>query len=98
MLEAIQRPLTPLEMLTALIQQKVLVTPHNLTDLEQHIDRVKAFLSKRAQRSVTPPSPSDLALDSLLKGCTIAMSIVVLLKDQNEKVFAENERQKQKRQ
>jgi hypothetical protein len=50
---------------------------------------IKGYLKRRSN---SPPSPTDAALDQLVKGCQIAMNGAVLLIDENEKLRVANER------
>lgn len=68
-------------------------TPHDLIELENQSKLIKQYLRHRTQ---SPPSPTEQALDQLVKGCQIAMHNAVLLANQNKKLFTENQRQKQK--
>jgi hypothetical protein len=70
-------------------------TPHNIMQLEQQVQMIKGYLKRRSN---SPPSPTDAALDQLVKGCQIAMNGAVLLTDENEKLRVANERQVKKRQ
>jgi hypothetical protein len=69
-------------------------TPHNSTQLELQSKAIKGFLRRRTK---SPPSPTDLALNQLVKGCQIAMNSAVLLAEENRQLRAENERQVKKR-
>jgi hypothetical protein len=69
-------------------------TPHNVAQLEQQVKVIKDYLQRRSK---SPPSPTDAAINQLVKGCQIAMHGAVLLADENEKLRAANERQKRKR-
>ncbi|KFY07184.1 hypothetical protein V491_08549, partial [Pseudogymnoascus sp. VKM F-3775] len=69
-------------------------TPHNITQLQTQTELLKCYLRRRSQ---SPPSPSDRALAQLIKGCEIAMHSVILLASENERLAAENARQKRKR-
>ena len=48
-------------------------------------------------RSQSPPSPSDHALNQLVKGFQIAMHKFIFSKKENKDLWAANEKQKQKR-
>lgn len=87
------RPYTPPE---APIQQAQWhpETPHNLAQLEHQAKAIKTYLQRRSK---SPPSPTDAAINQLVKGCQMAMHGAVLLADENEKLRAMNERQKRKR-
>lgn len=68
-------------------------TPHGIIQLENQTKLIKQYLRHHTQR---PPSPTEQALDQLVKGCQIAMHNAVLLTNQNKKLFTENQHQKQK--
>jgi RNase P/RNase MRP subunit POP5 len=70
-------------------------TPHNLKQLEQQVETIKGYIRLRPN---SPPSPTDAALNQLVKGCVIAMHGAVILADENEKLRKANERQTKKRQ
>lgn len=63
-----------------------LKTPANLLELES--------LQRKRQREI---SPSDQALQKIVKGCQMAMHTAVLLHEENTRLRAENARQKKKR-
>jgi hypothetical protein len=69
-------------------------TPHDITQLQHQTALIRQYLKRRTQ---SPPSPADKALNQLVKGCQLAMHNAVLLANQNEKLYAENQRQKRKR-
>jgi hypothetical protein len=69
-------------------------TPHNIREVERQTRAIKAFIRRRTQ---SPPSPTDLALNQLVKGCQMAMHNAVLLSEENRQLRTENERQKKKR-
>ena len=69
-------------------------TPHNSTQLELQSKAIKGFLRRRTK---SPPSPTDLTLNQLVKGCQMAMNSAVLLAEENRQLQAENERQEKKR-
>jgi hypothetical protein len=69
-------------------------TPHNTTQLELQSKAIKDYIKRRTK---SPPSPTDLALNQLVKGCQMAMNSAVLLAEENRQLRAENERQKKKR-
>jgi hypothetical protein len=47
--------------------------------------------------SRSPPSPSDRALNQLIKGCQRSMQTAIILAEENKGLRAENEKKKQKR-
>ena len=69
-------------------------TPHNTAQLELQSKAIKDYIKRRTK---SPPSPTDLALTQLVKGCQMAMNSAVLLAEENKQLRAENERQKRKR-
>ena len=72
----------------------VLETPHNIQELEFQAKAIGDFVQRRTAGS---SSPTDRAIQQLVKGCQIAMHSAVLLTDENKKLQAANERQKKKR-
>jgi hypothetical protein len=72
----------------------ILQTPYNVIQLETQANALKQFLKRRIQ---SPPSPSDQALDQLIKGCHMAMHNAVLLASENTDLQVANQRQKRKR-
>lgn len=71
-------------------------TPHNIEQLEAQTKLLKQHLQRR-RHSGSPPTPSEHALAQLVKGCALAMHSAVLLSSENERLTAENQRQKRKR-
>jgi hypothetical protein len=69
-------------------------TPQNITQLQQQTDLLKQYLKRRTQ---SPPSPTDQALNQLVKGCQLVMHSAVLLTSENKRLQAENQRQIRKR-
>ena len=69
-------------------------TPHDTTDVQNQAKLIAQYLKRRTQ---SPPSPTERAINQLVKGCQLAMHSAVLLANQNEKLHAENQRQKRKR-
>jgi hypothetical protein len=69
-------------------------TPHNIQELELQAKTIGEFVQRRTAGS---SSPTDRAIQQLVKGCQIAMHSAVLLADENKKLRAANERQKKKR-
>lgn len=72
----------------------VVETPHNATQLKEQINLLKKHLKRRTQ---SPPSPTELALDKVAKGCEQAIHKMILVSDQVERLLVENQRQKRKR-
>ena len=69
-------------------------TPYNITQLQHQTELIKQYLKRRTQ---CPPSPTERALNQIVKGCELAMHGAVLLANENEKLRVENQRQKRKR-
>ena len=69
-------------------------TPANVDELLKQASSIKAFLKRRSN---SPPSPSQTALNQLIKGCQIAMQNGILLEQENKQLRAANATQKQKR-
>jgi DDE superfamily endonuclease/Tc5 transposase DNA-binding domain/helix-turn-helix, Psq domain len=69
-------------------------TPYNTAQLELQSKAIKDYIKRRTK---SPPSPTDVALNQLVKGCQMAMNNAVLLAEENRQLRAENERQKKKR-
>ncbi|KFY19052.1 hypothetical protein V493_08171, partial [Pseudogymnoascus sp. VKM F-4281 (FW-2241)] len=69
-------------------------TPHNIRELECQASVIQGFIQRRTAGS---SSPTDQAVQQLVKGCQMAMHSAVLLADENRRLRAANERQKKKR-
>jgi hypothetical protein len=69
-------------------------TPHDITQLELQTKAIKDYIKRR---TASPPSPTDQALNQLVKGCQIAIYNTILLVEENRQLRAENARQKKKR-
>jgi hypothetical protein len=69
-------------------------TPHNVRQLELQAEKVKKYLKRRTQ---SPPSPTERAVDQLVKGCQIAMHSAAILARENRELKAANTKQKRKR-
>ena len=87
---------TPTPPLAIAIEQGLWIpeTPHNTTQLELQSKAIKEYI-KHCTKS--PPSPTDLTLNQLVKGCQMAINSAVLLAEENRQLQAENERQRKKR-
>ena len=70
-----------------------LKTPYNCKQLEKQASIIKQLLR---QHIYSPPSPSKVALNQLIKGCEIAMNSAVLLAKDNQDLCAVYEKQLQK--
>ena len=71
-----------------------LKTPHNIAELDV---QVKALQQHRMKTIYDQTSPTSQALPYLVKGCQMAMHGAALLSEENERLRAENQRQKRKR-
>lgn len=69
-------------------------TPATVAELLKQGASIQAFLKRRSN---SPPSPSQAALNQLIKGCQIAMQNGILLEQENKELRAANAVQKQKR-
>ena len=68
-------------------------TPYNIAKLEYQTKIIKDYLQ---HRMTSPLSPTDQALNQLVKGYQLAMYNAVLLAEENRQLRAANERQKKK--
>jgi len=55
-------------------------TPHNILELQHQATTIKALLKQHMQSS---PSPTNAALDQLIKGCQLAMNNAAILAKEN---------------
>jgi hypothetical protein len=60
-------------------------------------DTAQLVLQANAMKRTALPTPTNRALDQLVKGCQLAMNSAVLLAEENRQLRGENERQKKKR-
>jgi DDE superfamily endonuclease/helix-turn-helix, Psq domain/Tc5 transposase DNA-binding domain len=60
-------------------------------------DTAQLALQANAMKRTALPTPTNRALDQLVKGCQLAMNSAVLLAEENRQLRGENERQKKKR-
>jgi hypothetical protein len=74
-------------------QPWVFETPHNTTQLELQAKAIKDDIMNRTAL----PTPTNRALNQLVKGCQLAMNSAVLLAEENRQLRRENERQEKKR-
>lgn len=88
------RPYTPPDQLLSEHPDRAIETPHNLAQLEHQVAALKQYLKRRSN---SPPTPTDRALNQLVKGCQMAMQSGVLLAAENERLRAANEKQKHRR-
>ena len=72
----------------------ILETPHNTTELELQSKAIKDYLKRRTK---SPPSPTEAALNQLVKGCEMAMNSAILLVEENRQLRAVNAKQVKKR-
>jgi hypothetical protein len=70
-------------------QPWVFETPHDTAQL--------ALQANAIRRIVALPTPTNRALDQLIKGCQLAMNSAVILAEENRQLQHENKRQKRKR-
>ncbi|OQD72698.1 hypothetical protein PENANT_c225G09064 [Penicillium antarcticum] len=70
-----------------------LKTPSNYVQLQKQASSIRALLRTRSR---SPPSPSDRALNQLVKGCQLAMHNATILAQENKELRAENEKKKRK--
>ena len=71
-----------------------LKTPQNPSQLDKQASSVKALLRRRSQ---SPVSPTQRALDQIIKGCEVAMHNATFLAQQNELLRSANAKQTAKR-
>ena len=69
-------------------------TPHNLRELERQSRTIQEHLQCRTK---SPLSPTNQALNQLVKGCQIAMHNAALLANENQALRTTNQKQKRKR-
>jgi hypothetical protein len=69
-------------------------TPFTEKELRRQASSIKALLRTRSR---SPPSPSDRALNQLVKGFCLTIQGTILLAKENKELRAANEKQKQKR-
>jgi hypothetical protein len=60
-------------------------------------DTAQLVLQANAMKRTALPTPTNRALDQLVKGCQLAMNSAVLLAEENRQLRDENKRQKKKR-
>ena len=84
----LRTPDTPLRAGGATWSQK---TPSNYVQLQKQASSIKALL-RIGSRS--PPSPSDRALNQLIKGYQLAMHNATILAKENKELRAKNEKKK----
>jgi hypothetical protein len=67
-------------------------TPHTTEQVKQQARLIKDILCRQSQ------SPTSVAISQLVKGCQLAMQSATILAEENQKLRASNQRQRQKRQ
>jgi hypothetical protein len=69
-------------------------TPKTVIQLQKQASSLKELLK---QRSNSPPTPSKIMLDQIIKGCSVTMHNAALLAQENANLRAANEKKRQKR-
>jgi hypothetical protein len=69
-------------------------TPSNYIQLQKQASSIKALLK---QRSKSPPSPLNSAINQVLKACQITMQSAAILEKEVSDLRAENEKKKRKK-
>ncbi|ODM16858.1 hypothetical protein SI65_07823 [Aspergillus cristatus] len=69
-------------------------TPHNLKQLEKQASTIKKLLGQRTQ---SPPSPVNDAINRLVKGCEIHMNTAILLTKEVQDLRAAHEKKRQQK-
>jgi len=69
-------------------------TPSNYAQLQKQASSIKALLK---QRSKSPPSPLNSAINQVLKACQITMQSAAILEKEVSDLRAENEKKKRKK-
>lgn len=69
-------------------------TPKTLKQLRRQASSIKKLLK---QRSTSPQSPSNYALDQLIKGYKLTMQNAIILAQENHDLRAANEKEKRKK-
>jgi hypothetical protein len=72
----------------------ITATPHNIRQVELQTEKIKGYMRHRTQ---SLSSPTNRALNQLVKGYQIAMQSAALLAAENRELRAANEKQKRKR-
>jgi hypothetical protein len=75
----------------------VLKTLYDIIQLQAQSQAIKQLLQNRQQGLQGLLSPTNQALNQLVKGCQIAMHNAVLLASENQELKAANQRQKKRR-
>jgi hypothetical protein len=69
-------------------------TPKTVIQLQKQASSLKELLK---QRSHSPPTPSKIMLDQIIKGCAVTMHNAAILAQENANLRAANEKKRQKR-
>jgi hypothetical protein len=69
-------------------------TPQTVLQLEKQTSSLKALLK---ERSKSPPTPTKIILDQVIKGCYLSMHNTALLAKENADLRTANEKKRQKR-
>src|SRR5450755_583609 len=69
-------------------------TLHNTVELALQSKAIKDYIKHRTK---SLPSPTEPALNQLVKGCEMAMNSAILLAEENRQLRIENAKQKKKR-
>ena len=69
-------------------------TLYDITEFQNQTELIGQYLKRRTQN---PPSPTEIAISQLVKGCILAIYSAVLLANENQKLHGKNQRQKRKR-
>ncbi|EDN08103.1 conserved hypothetical protein [Histoplasma mississippiense (nom. inval.)] len=69
-------------------------TPHNVRQVDLQAKKIKGYMQHRTQGS---SSPTNRAMNQLIKGCQMAMCSAAILAKENKELRAANEKQKRKR-
>ncbi|KAL1970075.1 hypothetical protein VTN77DRAFT_6480 [Rasamsonia byssochlamydoides] len=89
----LKTPILPRSRASTIPTNWVPETPHNIIELQHQAATIKALLKWHMQ---SPLSPTNAALNQLIKGCQLAMNIAVILAKENRDLWAANKKQKQK--
>jgi predicted HTH domain antitoxin len=87
----VSTPTPPLSRGSQSTSSSWLGTPHTFQQLQKQASSVKKLLKQQSQ------SPSQMAIQQLIKGCEMAMHSAALLAKENHDLRAANEKEKEKR-
>ena len=85
---------SPAPILQEVLQSWVLETSHNITELGHQTEALRTLLKHYIN---SPSSPTDQALNQLVKGCQLAIHSTVILINKNQELRVANQKQWQKR-